>query len=60
MTGFQLQRLGLVMEPERGNPLDGRRPEPGCGPWYGWSALPFSAARRVGQLFAHRYSASAV
>ena len=34
MTAFQLQRLGLVMEPEPGNPLDRRRPAPGCGPWY--------------------------
>ena len=32
MAGFQMKRLGMMMEPEPGNPHGGRRgPEPGRG-----------------------------
>jgi len=57
---FQLQRLGIVMEPEPGNPDEievfltlGLHVAP-------TAALPFSAPRCAGQFFAHWRRACAV
>jgi beta-1,2-mannobiose phosphorylase / 1,2-beta-oligomannan phosphorylase len=61
MSGFQLQRLGMMMEPEPGNPqeIEGvLNPAAARGP--DGKLYLFPAAGRQGQLFAHRHRPRAV
>ena len=56
MSGFQLQRLGLMMEPEPGNPQEVEgvlNPAAARGPDGQLYLFPRLVAR--GQLFAHRH-----
>ena len=55
MNGFQLRRLGLIMEPEPGNPLETEGVlNPAAILGTRWQPLSVPAARRAGQLFTHR------
>ena len=61
MSGFKLQRLGMLMEPEPGNPqeIEGvLNPAAVRGP--DGQALPVPAAGCEGELLAHRHCTSAV
>ena len=61
MSGFKLQRMGMVMEPEPGNPQEVEgvlNPAAARGP--DGAALPFSAAGRERELLAHRHCTSAI
>ena len=61
MAGFQMKRLGMMMEPEPGNPLEVEgvlNPAGVRGP--DGQFLPLPAPGREGKLLAHRHRTSEV
>jgi hypothetical protein len=61
MSGFKLQRLGMLMEPEPGNPneVEGVL-NPAAVRGRDGEALPLPAAGRERKLLAHWHSASEI
>jgi len=60
MNGFELQRLGILMEPQPGDPHEAEGVlNPAAAPWPGRQAVPLSAAGCAWELLAHRHCPSA-
>jgi len=55
MSGFQLQRLGMLMEPEPGNPQEIEGVLNPAATRGLMASFTFSTARRQEQLFTHRH-----